>query len=211
MDAHIAAALQPFRERGYPMFWWVGPSTTPADLGARLLERGLVDGGAMPGMAIALSELRQTHDAPASLDIERVVSPQQIEDFTVALRAGYGVPELMQEPLVAPGNRQLGRLDGTWQYFLGRLDGEPVATSQLFLHAGVAGVYAVATAPSARRQGIGEALTRAALLAASARGYHVDVLQASAMGQPIYERQGFRSLTSFHLYLWRPDESEPHG
>jgi len=203
VDAQIAAALQPFRERGYPMFWWVGPSTRPADLGARLLANGLVDDGAMPGMAIALSELRQTHDAPPGLDIELVSSPQQIEDFTVALRAGYGVPDVMQEPLVALGRRQLAHPDGAWQYFVGRLNGEPVSTSQLFVHAGVAGVYAVATAPSARRQGIGEALTRAALLAASVRGYHVGVLQASAMGQPIYERQGFRALTSFHLYLWR--------
>lgn len=211
MDAQIAAALQPFRERDYPMFWWVGPSTAPAELGARLLERGLEDDGAMPGMAVALNELRQTHDAPASLVIEQVTSPQQIEDFTTALRAGYGVPEVMQEPLVALGRRQLAHPDGTWQYFLGRLDGEPVSTAQLFLHAGVAGVYAVATAPSARRRGIGEALTRAALLAAKARGYHVGILQASAMGQPIYERQGFRSLTSFHLYLWRPDEAPPRG
>ncbi len=203
MDAQIAAALQPFRERGHPMFWWVGPSTRPADLGARLLEHGLVDDGAMPGMAIALSELRQTHDAPSGLTIEQVSSPQQIEDFTVALRAGYGVPEVMQQPLVELGKRQLAHPDGAWQYFVGRLDGEPVSASQLFLHAGVAGVYAVATAPSARRQGIGEALTRAALLAGRARGYHVGTLQASTMGQPIYERQGFHSLTSFHLYLWR--------
>lgn len=203
MDAQIAAALQPFRERGYPMFWWVGPSTRPADLGARLLEHGLSDDGAMPGMAIALSELRQTHDAPSGLVIEPVSSAQQIEDFTVALRAGYGVPAVMQQPLVELGKRQLARPNGAWQYFVGRLNGEPVSTSQLFLHAGVAGVYAVATAPSARRQGIGEALTRAALLAGMRRGYHVGILQASAMGQPIYERQGFRALTSFHLYLWR--------
>jgi ribosomal protein S18 acetylase RimI-like enzyme len=205
MDAQIAAALQLFRERGYPMFWWVGPSTRPADLGARLLANGLVDDGAMPGMAIALSELRQTHDAPPGLAIEQVSSPQQIEDFTVALRAGYGVPDVMQEPLVELGRRQLAHPDGAWQYFVGRLAGEPVAASQLFLHAAVAGVYAVATAPSARRQGIGEALTRAALLAGMRRGYHVGILQASAMGQPIYERQGFRSLTSFHLYLLRSE------
>jgi ribosomal protein S18 acetylase RimI-like enzyme len=157
----------------------------------------------MPGMAIALSDLHETHEAPDALVIEQVITPRLVEEFTVALRAGYGVPEEVQAPLVTLGERQALRPDSPWLYFVGRLDGEPVSTAQLFMHAGVAGVYAVATAPAARRQGIGEALTRAALLAGRERGYAVGILQASAMGQPIYERQGFRALTSFHLYLWR--------
>ncbi|HEU5345361.1 MAG TPA: GNAT family N-acetyltransferase, partial [Ktedonobacterales bacterium] len=185
------------------MFWWTGPSSAPKDLGARLVEHGLVDDGSMPGMAIALSDLRQTHEAPARLVTEQVNSPRLVEEFTLALRAGYGVPEEMQAPLAALGERQALRPDSPWLYLVGRLDGEPVSTVQLFLHAGVAGIYAVSTAPNARRQGIGEALTHAALLAARERGYAVGILQSSAMGLHIYERLGFRALTSFHLYLWR--------
>lgn len=203
LDAQITAALQPFIMRGHPMFWWTGPSSAPKDLGARLVEHGLVDDGSMPGMAIALSDLRQTHEAPARLVTEQVNSPRLVEEFTLALRAGYGVPEEMQAPLAALGERQALSPDSPWLYFVGRLDGEPVSTVQLFLHAGVAGVYAVSTAPAARRQGIGEALTHAALLAARERGYAVGILQSSAMGLHIYERLGFRALTSFHLYLWR--------
>lgn len=203
LDAQIAAALQPFIARRYPMFWWIGPSSAPEHLDARLVEHGLVADGSMPGMAVALSDLRETHEAPDQLVIERVNSPRLVEEFTLALRAGYGVPEEMHAPLVALGERQALRPGSPWLYFVGRLDGEPVSTVQLFLHAGVAGIYAVSTAPAARRQGIGEALTCAALLAGGERGYRVGILQSSPMGLHVYERLGFRTLTTFYLYLWR--------
>ena len=85
--------------------------------------------------------------------------------------------------------------------YLGYLDGVPVATSALVLHAGVAGIYAVATLPEARRQGIAAAMTRLPLLDAFAGGYQVGTLQASPMGYPVYQRLGFATVWGIELYL----------
>jgi hypothetical protein len=51
--------------------------------------------------------------------------------------------------------------DGPLRHRLGRLSGEAVATSTLFLDAGAAGVYFVFTIEQAPRRGVSAALTLA--------------------------------------------------
>ena len=86
--------------------------------------------------------------------------------------------------------------------YLALLDGKPVATSQLFTSAGVAGIYNVTCLPEARRQGVGTAVVMAPLLEAREMGYQVGILQASAMGYNVYRRIGFQDFGKLSLYLW---------
>jgi GNAT superfamily N-acetyltransferase len=61
-------------------------------------------------------------------------------------------------------------------------------------------VWFVATLPQARRQGLGSAILRRILLDARERGQLTASLQASRLGQPLYERVGFASVGTLHLY-----------
>jgi GNAT superfamily N-acetyltransferase len=92
--------------------------------------------------------------------------------------------------------------------YLALLNGEPVATSQLFTSAGVAGIYNVTCVPEARGQGIGSAVVLAPLLAAREMGYRVGILQASSMGYNIYRRLGFQDFGKLSLYLWEQQASD---
>ena len=79
-----------------------------------------------------------------------------------------------------------------------------MATSASFFAAGVAGVYCVSTIVSARRRGIGAAITLAALREARDLGFTVGVLGSSEMGYPVYRKLGFEEYCRIGLYEWRP-------
>jgi GNAT superfamily N-acetyltransferase len=74
-------------------------------------------------------------------------------------------------------------------HFLAYLHGVPVATATLFLRAGVAGIYQVATLPEVRRQGIGAAITRVPLLHARDRGAQTSILFSSPLGYELSDHE----------------------
>ena len=89
------------------------------------------------------------------------------------------------------------------QQFIALLHGKIVGHSSVFLTTGeyrMAGLYDVAVAPSARGQGIGKALVRAACLYGRARGYQYAVLNAT--GRRMYEQVGFRHIGDGMTWWW---------
>jgi GNAT superfamily N-acetyltransferase len=189
---------------GVPGSWHVGPSTRPTDLGERLLAHGFEYGGDDIGMAVDLVRLPEGVIVPDGFAIERVRAEDDLAAWVQTLGLGFGEGPVEAE-WVGTVYRRLGYNDGgPLRHFLGRLDGELVATSTLFLGAGVAGVYFVFTAKGARRRGIGAAITLAALQEARDLGYEVGVLGSTEMGYPVYRGLGFDESCRIHLYEWRP-------
>lgn len=133
------------------------------------------------------------------------VSPMRaLRQWVEIAGAGYGEPESIRD---ARYTVHLGLGPGEnmpLQRFVAYLDGQPIAMSALFLAAGVAGVYEVATSPAARRRGIGAAVTLAPLRLARALGYRVGIVQASPMGVSVYQRLGFRQCCAFGVFAWEP-------
>ena len=220
-DDVIDETLAWFKARQAPfIFWWTGPSTTPNDLGERLVARGLLSMEAQmqelapgivstelgaPGM---VADLRHMNEAaltqvPPGFTIEEVQDEASLYDFKRVFVESYEIPEWAGQAWVDATLRVgLGRTP--WKMVLGRLNGEPVATNMLFNGAGVASVYAVGAVSSARGQGIGGAITLKPLLEAREMGYRYAVLFATEMGVHAYERIGFRQCEArINRYLWR--------
>jgi GNAT superfamily N-acetyltransferase len=206
-DATIAATLDVFRARSQPCTWWIMPSARPADLPARLEAHGFArDELEMPAMTVGLHTLPDTLPAPPELTVREVLDPLSLHLWLRAFIPGMGLPEGMHERWHGV-RASLGLGPGQpYRTWLGRLDGVPVATAELFLGAGVAGIVNVSTVPDARGQGIGGAVTLAPLLEARQLGYHVGTLMASPLGAPVYRRMGFTEAARFARYVWEPAE-----
>jgi len=201
-DAVIMEVIEQFRTRGVPGTWHVGPSFRPANLGELLVEHGFHDAGGEPGMAADLNTLNEDIQYPSHLVIERVREDRQLDVWGETLAEGFGEGE-REANWVQDISRKIGLGDDVpYRHYLGWLDGKAVATASLFLGAGAAGIYFVMTVPEARRQGIGAAITLAALREAQQMGYRVGVLGSSEPGYPVYKRIGFQEYCQIGIYEW---------
>ncbi len=195
-DGLIDPLLDELSRRGAPFTWWVTPSSSPDDLSARLAARGLVADDPWPAMAVPVDEILA---APAvrGLEISRVTDEAGLEVY-----ASIFAPILSTSPdftaLLVRASRLIGfDASAPELHLVGRLDGEPVATASLITAGGAAGIYNVATAEAARGRGIGTAMTAAAVAEGRGRGMPLATLQASTMGNSVYERLGFRHVGDF--------------
>jgi len=204
VDAIIEATLRRYKARNVPMLWWTGPATRPKNLGAYLEAHGLVheEGGDSPGMAVDLQSLNERSDRPSRLEIKLVSDAESLQKWSEVLTAAAPMPEFVARSMFDLFSTfGFGEASPIRNYY-GRLNGEIVATSSLFLGTGAAGIYNVATLPKARRQGIGSAMSSEPLCEALALGYRVGVLGSSQLGVGVYRRLGFKEYCRIGQYSW---------
>ena len=202
IDPGIDETLAHFQSRRVPMLWAVGPSTQPTNLGEHLQAHGLAHTEDSPAMAVNLLTLNEERFELPTLTIVCVSDLEMLKRWTQVWCIGFESPDFVQG-VIFDMEASLGLGEHLpRRFYLGFLKGEPVATSLLFLGAGVAGIYGVATIPDARRQGIGAAMTLAPLREARAMGYRIGALFSSPMGLGVYRRLGFQQYFKFGHYEW---------
>jgi GNAT superfamily N-acetyltransferase len=198
----IEDSLAHFRTKKIRRLSWLAEPGVPAnELKNHLTARGFTFHESYSAeMAADLTKLPKDISALAGLRIIRVEDFDSLKKWIKVASIGFGMPpevepiwcELFAEAIFIPPFRT----------YLALLDEMPVATSQLFTSAAVAGVYNVTCLPEARNKGIGAAITMAPLKDAVEMGYCVGILQASRMGYKVYQRLGFEDFGKLSVYLW---------
>jgi ribosomal protein S18 acetylase RimI-like enzyme len=204
LPTEVARIRDHFQARGLPFQWHVGPSSSLADYARLLPAGGIAHVEDEPGMAADLLALVEDIPHATDLTIRPVATADELAAWVGVWgwRAPAEVVRLVREVY----SRLPHGPDASLRFYLGSLDGEPVATAALFLAAGVAAVENVVTLPDARRRGIGAAITLHAVRQARAAGYRYAVLSASPMGIGIYRRLGFRECCALSTYAWQPEQ-----
>jgi GNAT superfamily N-acetyltransferase len=197
-------------ERQVPMTWLLGLSPRPADLRDRLKAHGWTPDEKVVGMAVELKPTDASERVlPAGMHIAEVSDHETMQTWLDVFCHGFGFPEVVRN--IFFGLYHTYGFIGSHPlcYLLGTRDGRPVGTSLLSLRGGLAGVYAVVALPEARKQGVGTAMTQAAMQVASAKGYGVATLQATAMGLNVYRRLGWQEFfPPFETYTFFPKSSQ---
>ena len=170
-----------------------------ADLRPVCESAGLPLTGESPGMV--LEQRLPDATTPAGVTIRTVETDADAREFARVGDEAYrtlGMPE--GGALAMLGRLAVLRAPHITS-ILASVDGTPAAAAMVILSHGVGGIYWVGTTPAARGRGLGELVTRIVGNVAFDLGARCVVLQASAMGEPIYRRMGYREVTRYPCYV----------
>ena len=192
--AALDAAREIFRSRGHPFFGIeIEVGRYPA-VEAAVRAAGLRRIDASPTLAAPISGL-PAERVPEGAEILEVRAERDLEAIRAVEVAAFETPVEIAEGFV--GRRMLE--DGRVRMFTAWIDGEPVGEASAYLLDDTVGIFGVGVVESARRRGIGAALT---LRAARAFDDRTDLawLSPSDMAQGMYGRLGFRPVSDWEVW-----------
>jgi len=199
--AELARAMDEVEKLDLPFGLLFRANAAPA-LEAEARRLGLSAAERIPAMVMAAGELGDR--GSAGLRIVRVRERADLDRALGVMAAGFGVPAALVQPIFNPA---IAELPGMC-FYLALIDDDPVSTATSCIRNGGVGIFNVATPPHLRGRGYGAAVTARAAADGFATHAELAWLQASALGEPVYRRMGFRQVDT-HLLLTRPRSGEP--
>lgn len=181
-----------------------GPHVT--EVGVEATRLGLRAGPTQPSMI--LDPIPDPPPLPAGFAVRTVARASELADFGEPWCRGFGIPKFAFPaalPRVIPDDPPHGIVN---RMFVGYREGTPVACATVTVSEGVGEIGSVAVVPEMRGRGYGRAITWAAAIAAREARAEAASLIATAMGEPVYTKMGFRRMAdlshwSVHFGIFR--------
>jgi hypothetical protein len=192
-DAVIDRTCAEYAAAGVPFKWFVGPDTTPSDMGRRLEARGF-RGIAVRGMAIEPNTWNVRSPADVSVD---EVTLATLEEYNACFATGWSmaVPDTQTPTLTA------AIISGRFRMYIARIDGMAVGTCGIVIKP--RSIYLVGgnVLAAYRERGVYRAMLATRLAYATSAGIGLAVTQArEESSAPILAKLGFESVCSAVIY-----------
>ena len=197
-DALRAIVLR-LRERAVPGIVCVG-ARAAAEAAPVARELGLAADHPVPLMVCGTEGFAP---GEARCVAEHVTSAAQASEVAETLAAAFGL-EL---------DLCVGFLGKSWRVtpgvdlFLSRIEGRATAALATARVEDTVGVYAMGTRPDRRRRGAGAAALSAAMQFHLDHGASLFVLQASALGEPLYRSLGYEKVEDAAVWVVMPEQA----
>ena len=150
----------------------------------------------LPGLALHPVPVEAPPPLPGH-QIRAVDDTAGVEDHIVAASAGFEMSESLLRGIV---NASLLEHPDVAIY-VGYASGMPVSTGLGVRTGRTIGVYNISTIPAFRKRGLGAAMTARVAADGAGAGCDVAILQATAMGLPVYQRLGYRVVVDYVGYI----------
>jgi GNAT superfamily N-acetyltransferase len=193
----LEAARAVFRGRGHPFFGIEIEVGRYPRVEKAIRAAGLRRVESWPTMAVPVSRLL-SGPTPIEVEIRDVRDERDLEAVRSVEVATFGTPREIAERFVGTGMLADDRVRMYTAWF----DGEPVGEASAYLLHDTVGIFGVGVVETARRRGIGTALT---IRAGRAFDDRTDLawLQPSDMALGMYEDLGFESVSNWEVWIAR--------
>lgn len=184
-----------------PMAWFVTPACEPINLSKVLESKGFKLAFRTPGMFLDLEKFEDTKKNDSPHKIAQVSNVEQLSQWIIPGKEGFGLSDSVINAYFELFKSKGFESQLPWKLLVGIVDEKPITCVRLFIANGVAGIFHVATIPSARGHGYGTEITIAALETAKELGCKLAVLASSPAGHNVYYRLGFRDCCFCDVYV----------
>ena len=196
--ATLPEALERFRSIGHGVHLLTADHTD-APFAEAARAAGWEVSFSAPGMIA-----EQVADPLATSDAELtwVESPAELERFRRVVKDGFAEDEEDERDMIDTVFAGLRSVEPPGvRAVIASTEGADAAAAVVYLHGEVATVGWVATVPAFRRRGLGGLVTAAAANAGFAGGADTAFLIATELGESVYRRIGFRTITRYGFWL----------
>ena len=200
VDDFIRVAHDHYTEKSLGWTFWLCDDLVRATARPRMTalfrKHGMHVVARAPGMYT--DGISERSRASVSLRFRRINDEATRLDFAHLSSAIFALPFTVARRIYGSAPFWTGPISGWVAYS----QGHAVSIVTVVIGSGVAGVYSLGTLPQHQGRGFGEAVLRHALeTTCRETGISISVLQATRQGMCLYQRLGYRVVTTFSVFL----------
>lgn len=152
----------------------------------------------IPGSAVMIIEERiKETELPKNFKIARVRTSVQINDFGEVIKQAFDKTQMLIKQMFETDETLIH--ENIIAYVIYEMN-KPVSAVMTVISEDTAGIYWVGTVERARGQGLGSYATQIATNVGLDSGKNLVILQASELGERVYKKLGYQTVTEYRTY-----------